>query len=88
MYLTNVLLKQVDVSDLLPVPPSPSPRPPQAPHHSTVWRAILTQYMRQELLSDKGRFYLVAIAQNNVQSILSGVREASENLQGTVCILE
>ena len=40
----------------------------------------------QELLSAKGRFYLVAIAQNNVQSILSRVREASRNLEGTVCI--
>ncbi len=47
---------------------------------------ILTCSIRQELLSAKGRFYLVAIAQNNVQSILSRVREASRNLEGTVCI--
>jgi hypothetical protein len=50
-------------------------------------RVDLTQSIRQDLLSAKGRFYLVAISQNNVQNILSTVQQASGNLEGTVCVL-
>ena len=61
------------------------------PHNgSTAWargdsNSFYIFFIRQELLSATGRFYLVAVAQNNVQSILSTVREASRNLEGTVC---
>jgi release factor glutamine methyltransferase len=92
MDLTNVLLKQVDVSkdfviafhfSFVAFPITETSAHSVAVPHAGDSESV---YIRQELLSAKGRFYLVAIAQNNVQSILSRVSGASGNLEGTVCI--